>query len=116
MARPWRGPDRRVTAALLVLLFVSCLFTLGAATTDSGHHVRSHPAAHVLKDAGKLLVGSGVRSGGDGGWPALGASAAAMLAVLVLTALRHGRRDTAGQQCHAAATSSRGPPGRPVLA
>lgn len=116
MARPWEGQDRRIRAALLVFLFLSCLFALGAATTDSGHHVRSHPAAHAVKDAGKFLAGSGVRSGGDGGWPAVGASAASMLAVLVLAALRYGRRDTGGQQCHTAATSSRGPPDRPVLA
>lgn len=117
MARPERAPHRRITAALLVLLFVSCLFTLGAATNDSGHHVRTHPAAHAVKDVGKVLVGSGVRSGGDdGGWPAVIAFTATALAVLVLAALRYGRRDVAGQQFHTAATPSRGPPGRSVLA
>lgn len=101
---------------MLVLLFVSCLFTLGTATGETGHHVARHPAAHAVKDVGKVLVGSGVRSGGDDGWPAVIAFTATALAVLVLAALRYGRRDVTGQQFHAATIFSRGPPGRSVLA
>lgn len=117
MAWPGRGPDRRTTAALLVLLCVSCLFALGASTADSGHHVRTHQATHAVKDVGKLLPGYGARTlGKDGGLPATAPFAAAAFAVLVLAALRYGRRDAGAHQCHVATTSSRGPPGRPVLA
>ncbi|MBO0826393.1 MAG: hypothetical protein J2P24_01305 [Streptosporangiales bacterium] len=118
MARPATGPDRRSTAALLVLLCVACLFALGAAAAaDSGQHVRTHPAAHAVKDVGKLLPGSGVRGiGNDGGLPATAPFAVTALAVLVLLALRYGRREAGDQQCHTVAASSRGPPGRPVLA
>jgi hypothetical protein len=116
MARPRTGPGRRVTAALLVLLFVSCLFALSATASDSGQHARAHPVAHAVKDAGKFLLGSGVRAGDTGGWPAVGTVTATLLAVLVLAALRHGRRDAVGRQCDVSATPSRGPPGSPVLA
>lgn len=116
MVRPRSGPARRITAALLVLLFVSCLFALSAAASDSGHQGRTHPVAHAVKDTGKFLVGSGIRTGNDGGWAAVGTVTATVLAVLVLAALRYGRRDASSRQCDPTATSSRGPPGRPVLA
>ncbi|HEX6445380.1 MAG TPA: hypothetical protein VF053_09855 [Streptosporangiales bacterium] len=116
MARPRAGQRRRITAALLVLLFVSSLFALSATASDSGHHARAHPVAHAVKDAGKFLVGSGVRTSDTGGWPAVGTVTATVLALLALAALRDGRRDAAGRQCDPSATSSRGPPVRPVLA
>lgn len=116
MARPRTGPGRRITAALLVLLFVSCLFALATTASDSGQHARAHPVAHAVKDGGKFLAGSGVRAGDTGGWPAVGSVTATVLAVLLLAALRYGRRDAVSWQCDPSATSSRGPPGRPVLA
>jgi hypothetical protein len=116
MARPRTNPSRRITAALLVLLFVSCLFALSATASDGGHHARAHPVAHAVKDAGKFLAGSGVRAGDTSGWPAVGTVTATVLAVLLLAALRYSRRDAVNRQCDPSAASSSGPPGRPVLA
>lgn len=100
-----------------MFLLVSCLFAAAAATTDGGHHAGAHPAAHAVKDAGKMMVGSGVRGGGvAGSSPTTGVVKATALAALVLAALRYLPRDAGGQQCDTAATSSRSPPGRPVLA